>query len=275
MPELPEVETIVSELQSSDIIGKKIIQAHIYWPRIVETPSSKEFVKKITGQCIINIERRGKYIVFHLSKSTLLVHLRMTGKFLFNEEKEPVDKHEHVRLILSEGTILSYQDTRKFGRWSLYDDATEKLGQLGLEPLSKAFTEKALEGLLQNHSSQIKPFLLNQRHLVGLGNIYVDESLWEAKIHPQRLTNSLSKSEVQILHRAIQHVLQVGVENQGTSLGKGKGNYFSVSGRRGGHQHKLQVFRQDGRECPRCHELIKKTVVAQRGTHYCPICQKI
>jgi formamidopyrimidine-DNA glycosylase len=275
MPELPEVETIVRELIACKLENKKITKAYVYWPRIVDTSSSEDFVKKIQNQSIEKIERRGKYLVFTLNDYTLLVHLRMTGKFQFITKENAVDKHEHVRLIFNDGTVLRYEDPRKFGRWSLYQDATEKMSQLGLEPLSAAFTMQAFKNLLRKHSSQIKPFLLNQKHIAGLGNIYVDEALWEAKIHPLRATNSLSDNDIKNLHKAIQKVLNSGIDNLGTSLGNGKGNYFNVSGQRGGHQHHLNVFAQDGKTCARCGKLIMKTVVAQRGTHFCPQCQKM
>ncbi len=274
MPELPEVETIVRELIASHLIGKKIIQASVFWNGIIDTSAAHEFTERIRNQAIIKIERRGKYLVFTLTHDTLLVHLRMTGKFEFVNKDAPVKKHEHVRLTFNDGTILRYEDPRKFGRWSLYKDASEKLNQLGLEPFSLEFNVEALKLLLKSHSSKIKPFLLNQKYIAGLGNIYVDEALWEAKIHPLRLTSSLATQEIKRLYHAIMNVLEIGIKNQGTSLGAGQGNYFSVSGRRGGHQHHLKVFRQDGLACPRCKAIITKTVIAQRGTHFCPKCQR-
>lgn len=273
MPELPEVETIVKDLKLAGLIGKKIVQAHIYWPRIIEAPAAQTFISKVEKQTIKNIRRRAKYIVIDLSHGTLLIHLRMTGKFNILSALAPPDKHEHVRLVFDDKTILSYLDPRKFGRWSWYEDPTEKLEQLGFEPLSKEFTLAALKKLIHQHSTQIKPFLLNQKYVAGLGNIYVDEALWRAKIHPQTLANELNENEIKHLHEAIKHVLEIGVKNQGTSLGLGKGNYFSVSGRRGGHQNHLKVFRRDGEACPRCQEIIKKIIVTQRGTHFCPRCQ--
>lgn len=275
MPELPEVETIVRELVTSHLIGKQIHEAHVYWARIIEKYSAEEFCKHIRNQRIRSIERRGKYIVFQLSKDTLWVHLRMTGKFEFITKESLVNKHEHVRLIFNDGTILRYVDPRKFGRWSLLKDAAEKMNALGLEPLSKEFTLHNFTLLFHKHSSQIKPFLLNQKYIAGLGNIYVDESLWEAKIHPQRLTSSLTDSEIRNLYKSIQEVLKKAISNLGTSLGRGQGNYASLHGKRGGHQYHLKVHRQKDRECPRCKTAIVKSVVAQRGTYYCPKCQKI
>ncbi|KIC76448.1 Formamidopyrimidine-DNA glycosylase [Neochlamydia sp. TUME1] len=274
MPELPEVETIVRELIATGLVGKQIATAYVQWPKIIDTSDDQVFIHQIQGQSINNLARRGKYLVFTLSQSTLFVHLRMSGKFEWLANPLPIKKHEHVRLVFTDGTILRYEDPRKFGRWSLYSDPLEKLSRLGLEPLSSNFTCSALTSMLQRYASQIKPFLLNQKHIVGLGNIYVDEALWEAKINPQQLTNSLTKKEIKALHQAIQNVLNKGIENKGTSLGVGASNYYSVSGRRGGHQHHLKVFRQQGLACSRCSTLIIKIVVAQRGTHLCPTCQK-
>lgn len=274
MPELPEVETIVRELLANQLIGKRISSISVHWERIVETPKVAQFIKDLQNETILDVKRRGKYIVFILSRSTLLVHLRMTGRFQFINKNMPINKNEHVRLTFSDGTGLRYEDPRKFGRWSLWTDATEKMNELGIEPLSTDFTVRTFKDILQTHSSQIKPFLLNQKYIAGLGNIYVDEALWEAKIHPQRLTNSLSHSETSLLHKAIINVLNRGIENLGTSLGTGKGNYVSVTGKRGGNQYQLKVFRQQGQKCSRCGHAIIKTVVAQRGTHLCPNCQK-
>lgn len=275
MPELPEVETIVRELKALSLVGKQIKEAQVFWERIVEAPQAKKFVQLLQNQIIDHIERRGKYLVFTLSDYTLLVHLRMTGKFEFISKNAPINKHEHVRLIFTDDSTLRYEDPRKFGRWSLIKDVKEKMSTLGLEPLSSDFTLEAFGGLLKNHSSKIKPFLLNQKYIAGLGNIYVDEALWEAKIHPQRLTNSLTLFETKQLHKAIIKVLTIAIKNLGTSLGTGKGNYLNVSGQSGGHQYHLNVFRQNGKACPRCKSRISRTIVAQRGTHFCPECQRL
>ncbi len=275
MPELPEVETIVRDLCAAKLAGKKILRTHVLWTRSIAVPDVETFCKTIKNQTIEKIERRGKFLVFSLSVNTLLVHLRMTGKFSLTSQKDDIElPHECVQLFLDDGRVLRYQDQRKFGKWYLLKDPQEKLAELGLEPLSDYFTLHAFQELLKAHSMQIKPFLLNQRYVSGLGNIYVDEALWEAKIHPQRRTESLSKKEVAALHTAIPLVLQKGIEHQGTTLGSKLANYFSVSGRRGGNQHKLNVFRRDDLPCPRCQTIICKTVIAQRGTHFCPNCQK-
>lgn len=275
MPELPEVETIVRELNAAHLVEKKIEDAYIYWKKIVDTSTAEEFIQQIRKQSIKKITRRGKYLVFTLTQDTLLVHLRMTGRFEIVQKNTPVNKHEHVRLIFSDGTVLRYEDPRKFGRWSLFHDASEKINTLGLEPLSKEFSVEALKKLLNNRPTPIKAFLLNQKFIAGMGNIYVDEALWKAKIHPQTPAKSITGPEIRLLHHAIQDVLQAGIENLGTSLGTGKGNYYNVSGQRGGHQNHLNVFRKNNQKCSRCHSIILKIVLAQRGTHYCPTCQQI
>jgi len=274
MPELPEVETIVRELSESDLIGAQIKEVKVFWERTIATPESTIFCTQLLNQSIKKIERRGKFIVFILNKDTLLVHLRMTGKFILSNDSSTGSPHERVRLKMDDGRFLHYEDQRKFGKWYLLSSPEEKFGELGIEPLSEKFTLKAFNEVLKNSSQQIKPFLLNQRYIVGLGNIYVDEALWEAKIHPTRKVNSLTKSEITALHHAISNVLRQGIANMGTTLGSTQANYFSVSGRRGGNQTQLKVFRRNGLPCPRCHNDIIKITVAQRGTHVCPLCQK-
>lgn len=272
MPELPEVETIVREL-SSLLNGKKIQEAKVFWERSIATPDAKTLCLQLRNQFILNVSRRGKYIIFTLSNFTLLVHLRMTGKFTLSGSKKP-SIHERVQLSLDNGEILHFSDQRKFGKWYLLTHPEAKLGELGLEPFSKEFTLKTFEKLLQKSSVQIKPFLLNQHHIVGLGNIYADEALWEAKIAPMRKVNTLAHSEIVALYHAIPHVLEAGIANMGTSLGSKNSNYFSVSRRPGLHQKHLKVFRRHGMLCPRCQNKIIRIIVAQRGTHYCPNCQR-
>lgn len=270
MPELPEVETIVQELNQSHLAGKNILQAEIFWNRTIATPTIQQFLQIIQKQKILKICRQGKYIVFHLSEGYLLVHLRMTGKFLFTLPTH----HERVRLFLDDGRILYYADQRKFGRFYLVK-TLDQVKNIGIDPLSKTFTFDTLKSFLNGHSRQLKPFLLDQKYISGLGNIYVDEALWEAQLNPQRVSNTLTDREIQGLYEAIPKVLKKGIKNLGTSLGAHRANYFSVTGRRGGNQYKLNVFRRDGDPCPRCGQTILKLKVAQRGTHICPHCQKL
>lgn len=273
MPELPEVETIVRELREAALTGVRISHAIVFWQRSISELTDTQFCQKIASQTIKEIQRRGKFLVFRLTRDTLLVHLRMTGKFMLTHEECAAHAHERVRLYLSDRRILRFEDQRKFGKWYLTSHPERILDNLGLEPLSKEFTVSALKTILSRHHRQIKPLLLDQKYIAGLGNIYVDEALWAAKIHPQRSASSLKEQEIRHLHHAIVDVLTQGVENTGTSLGAARANYFSVSGRRGNHQNALNVFRKDGLSCTRCGSLIKKMIVAQRGTHYCPNCQ--
>ena len=276
MPELPEVETIASDLLAAGLVGVQIVEARVFWERTVAMPTVDQFCKKIAGQKICGISRRGKFLVFSLSKDTLLVHLRMTGKFsIISSDNLEKHSHERVQLWLADRRVLSYQDQRKFGKMYLLNNPEEILGNIGLEPLSDQFTLIAFLSMLKGHKSQIKPFLLNQKYIAGLGNIYVDEALWEAKIAPQRTIDTLSKKELKLLHHAIQAVLIRAIAHKGTSLGTHRGNYYSASGRQGQNQTRLNVFRLDNKPCPRCGHLIRKIIVAQRGTHYCPHCQEV
>lgn len=273
MPELPEVETIVRELREENLIGTKITEIFIYWPGVTKPLSSTDFQKKIKNQVIQNVSRRGKYIVIELVNWVLLIHLRMTGKISLSKISTP-SPHEHLILGLSNGLYLHYKDTRKFGRWTLSENKMDALKHLGIEPLSKEFTCSHFEALVKAHKTKLKPFLLNQSYIAGIGNIYADEALWMAKLHPLRTTEALSKVEIKNLHHAIQAVLESGIKNRGTSLGSGKPNYLTLKGTQGGNQHGLEVFRREGEPCRRCGTTIIKMVVAQRGTHLCPNCQK-
>lgn len=275
MPELPEVETIVRDLKKHNLIGRTIKSVDVFWHRSVGAPEVALFSKQLINQEIKDIERRGKFIVIRLKNYSLLIHLRMTGKLIFSSKSilETKTSHERIRLNLDNGDFLQFEDQRKFGKWYLTNTPETILNELGLEPLSSAFTFIAFKKCLQNKSQQIKPFLLNQRYIAGLGNIYVDEALWEAKIHPLRRVNTLNDQDIKNLYKAIPKVLEQGVKYMGTTLGVLPANYFSVGGRRGSNQSRLKVFRREGLPCPRCQHLIIKITVGQRGTHFCPHCQ--
>lgn len=273
MPELPEVETIVREMRGLGLVGLKIERVSIFWDRTIANQNPSEFCQQLISQTIQDIYRRGKFIVFTLSHDLLLVHLRMTGKFIIDKVNSPPSSHERVRLHLNDGHILHYEDQRKFGKWYLANSAG-LLKKIGLEPLSTDFTLKAFKHLIDKRKRQIKPFLLDQHFIAGIGNIYADEALWMAKIHPARTAETLTDKEIAALHKAVICVLQLGVDNTGTSLGAARANYYSVSGRRGKNQEVLKVFRCNGLPCPRCQTIIQKFVLAQRGTHFCPNCQK-
>lgn len=275
MPELPEVQTVVDSLNSLKIVGRCIAGARVYWPRTIADMTPAAFCKMIKGHRIQQITRRGKYIVLGLSQGlTLLIHLRMTGHLNWELKGKARNKHEHVILDLGEKRELRFQDTRKFGRFLLTPAPRAVLEKLGPEPLSDDFSLERFHKMLHTCRRQIKPLLLDQGFIAGMGNIYVDEALWKAGIHPLRISCSLSKTEITALHRAIPHVLRTGLDNMGTTLGTGAGNFYSVAGRLGRNADQLKVFRRGGQDCPRCGSTIQRILVGQRSSHICPTCQR-
>ena len=276
MPELPEVQTLVDDLNAAGLVGKTITAARVYWPRSIGQPSARTFCKHIQAKTIQNIWRRGKFIVCDLSADYhLLIHLRMTGRLHLVAPNIRRAKHEHVILNLGKRLHLRFHDTRKFGRMLLVNDLEPILNPLGPEPLDASFTAKLLSERLQFRKRLMKPLLLDQTFIAGLGNIYVDEALWEAWIHPCRIAAELSKTEIRALHRSIPKVLKRGLKNLGTTLGTGKSNFYSVARHRGRNQDQLKVFRRVGLPCPRCKSPIERIIVGQRSTHICLKCQKI
>ena len=275
MPELPEVQTVVNDLNAANLIGITINAARVFWPRTIAEPSAKLFCRRIKGQKFTAIRRRGKYLVFEVSGGhTMLLHLRMSGRLHLNSADTPRNKHEHVILGFDDGRQLRFHDTRKFGRLHLLKDPNRILDRLGPEPMASGFTAKTLAERLNHRKRLLKPLLLDQTFIAGLGNIYVDEALWQAKLHPCRLAAALSPTEIKVLHRTIRRVLKRGLKNLGTSLGTGKGNFYSVANRRGRNEDLLKVFRRTDLPCPRCKSPIERIIVGQRSTHICPECQK-
>ena len=275
MPELPEVQTIVNNLVASDVINRTIVGVEVFWPKTIGDMKTETFRKKVSGQTIQNIRRRAKYIIFDFAAQWhLLVHLRMSGRLYLTPNSLKHDKHEHVIFHLNDNSDLRFHDTRKFGRMILTENPESILGKLGPEPLSNDFSAEQFKTMLKSRHRQLKPLLLDQTFIAGLGNIYVDEALWEARLHPQRIASSLSTKKVNDLYHAIRKVLQQGIDNQGTSLGDGKSNFVSAKRRQGNNAKNLMVFRRTNRECPRCGSMIKRIVVGQRSTHICPRCQK-
>jgi formamidopyrimidine-DNA glycosylase len=276
MPELPEVQTIVNDLNAADLIGRRITGARVFWPRTIAEPTPQSFCRRIKGSKFKAIGRRGKYLVFDLNDgNTLLLHLRMSGRLHLSSAEAPRIKHEHVILSFDDGRQLRFHDPRKFGRLNLVKDPGRILDRLGPEPLAAGFTAQALGKLFKNRKRILKPLLLDQTFIAGLGNIYVDEALWEAGLHPCRLASTLSKPEIKALCLAIPRVLKRGLKNLGTSLGTGEANFYSVANRRGRNKDQLKVFRRTDLPCPRCKTLIERLIVGQRSTHICPRCQKI
>jgi len=270
MPELPEVESIVRGLRSS-LVGRTVTAVEIRWPGVVDRPTPDGLVSGLTGRRVTGVSRRAKYILIALGDRHLLVHLRMAGRLLMchNRAMEAVqDPYVRATFDLDDGSVLLFRDVRKFGRLYLVSDPAEVVEALGPEPLADGFTPEALRACLA-HRRQIKPLLLDQHVLAGLGNIYVDESLWEARLHPLRRANTLSEDDVARLFAAVRAVLTRAIENGGTTLR----DYRDCEGEVGQHQYELAVYGRAGEPCPRCGNAIERIVVGQRGTHLCTTCQ--
>jgi formamidopyrimidine-DNA glycosylase len=275
MPELPEVQTVVNDLIASQLIGRRIAQIAVHWDRTIADPAPARFRQELVGSTIRAIRRRAKYIVIELGpRKFWLIHLRMTGRLQVSTAGEPADRHDHVIIILDDGRQVRFHDTRKFGRMWLVCDPGEVLGSIGPEPLDDSFTAADLGTLIRTRHRQLKPLLLDQTFIAGLGNIYVDEALWEARLDPRRDAGSLTNAEIGRLHAAIRKVLTKGIANQGTTLGTGQSNFYSVGRRSGRNRATLKVFRRTGKPCPRCKAAIRRIVVGQRSTHVCVECQK-
>lgn len=272
MPELPEVETVVRGLRPA-LMGRVITDVVVYWERSIAAPEADVFVQRVTGQRIVDVRRRGKWIVIELNGDTLLVHLRMTGQLLLERDECAEDKYTRVLFRLDDGGQLRFSDMRKFGRLVLTDEPDEVLGKLGPEPLADAFTASRFGEMLAQRRGRIKSLLLNQRFLVGLGNIYVNEALWRARVHPLRAADTLSLAEVERLHGAIRAVLREAIDEGGTTLSDG--TYQQTDGSAGEFAPRLAIYGREGEPCPRCGEEIERITVGQRGTFVCGECQSL
>ena len=270
MPELPEVETIARTIEPH-VIGRTIVSADVCWARTLATPSVKKFKEQIVGQKITGVSRRAKYLILLLENYNLLIHLRMSGDLMVRKGKIKLEKHDRLILNLksTNGGIsqLAFNDTRKFGRVWLTDQPEKILGKLGPEPLEKTFTPQWLYENLRKRKRQLKPLLLDQTFLAGVGNIYADESLHIAKLHPQALSNVVTLKQAEALREAIVSVLKEGIRRNGASI--------DWVYRGGEYQNYFRVYDREGKPCIVCGTKIQKLVVGQRGTHVCPKCQKV
>jgi formamidopyrimidine-DNA glycosylase len=274
MPELPEVETLCRDLVAAGLVGARIVDAEVLNERSIQTLTPEEFRRRIRKRRITSLSRRGKYMRFDLdSGESLLVHLRMTGGFRLAGSAGRADTHDRVIFFFDDRRLI-FHDTRKFGRLLLTPDPEEVLARLGPEPFDPALTAEDLHRLLGERKRAVKALLLDQSFLAGLGNIYADESLFAAGIHPQRRSSSISPAEARNLLCAVRRLLSSSIENRGTSLGDGESN-FSSGGRHGNNASSLKVFRKTGEPCPRCGTPIERIIVSQRSTHLCPGCQKL
>lgn len=280
LPELPEVETVRKGLVQL-IAGKTISQVEVSWPNIITTEEPLELWEEmLVGQKIQSVGRRGKYLVFEMTDWLLISHLRMEGKYLFfNQEELPAipNKHTHVRFTFSDGSQLHYHDVRKFGRMerilntSQTYEAYFQHKKLGPEPIREQFKQAVFKEQLARINRAIKPTLLDQKLVVGLGNIYVDEALFRSGIHPATPAKKLTDSQIEVLYDAIIKVLEEAVIAGGSSIR----TYRNTLGEAGEFQTSLAVYGRQGEACVRCGHEIMKQQFAQRGTHFCPQCQPL
>lgn len=267
MPELPEVQAAVDYLRER-VEGTKIIGGHVSWDRSVLPNNPRKFEREIVGYTISSLFRRGKYIGMELhgaKRLFIFTHLRMSGSLDVVPTSFSVAPHDRVCLDLDSGKSIRFNDTRKFGRMVLCETPTDVIGHLGVEPLDPACSPSILIELLRSRKKRIKPALLDQTIVAGLGNIYVDEVLWKTKIHPLRSTMSLTDDEISSLHAAITKTLKEAISKLGTDFGDGVVD---------GGMYRPRVYGREGKKCSRCADIIRRIVVAQRGTHICPSCQK-
>jgi formamidopyrimidine-DNA glycosylase len=264
MPELPEVETERGRL-ALRLQGRRLARVRIDDPRLTRPEDPAVIATALAGDRVADVERRGKYLLVRLeSGRVLLVHLRMTGGFRYEAAS-----HERAVLELEDGARIAYRDQRRFGTWQLLESEDAKRHieiRLGPEPLERGFTKAFLVERLADRSAPVKAAILDQRTVAGLGNIYSDEALWHARIHPQRPAGTLSSDEVGALREGIRKALRIGIRHQGADLGDGA----YADGRM---QERFNVYGRDGEPCNRCGTPIEKIRVAGRGTWYCPACQ--
>lgn len=274
MPELPEVETIRRAIEPV-LVGRRFERVEIFDHRLVRPLEPIEVAAELEGECVEAVDRRGKYLIVRFeSGRVLLVHLRMTGGFRYGLHAASRADDPHVRAVvkLDDGADVAYRDVRRFGTWLLMERGeldTYLDGRIGGEPLDRAFTARALAERLANRRIPVKAAILDQRVAAGVGNIYADEALWHARLHPLREARTLDEDETKALRTAIRKALQHGIRRQGASLR----DYAGLAGERGAMQHEFKVYGRLGEPCDRCGTVIEKTRVGGRGTWFCPRCQ--
>ncbi len=271
MPELPEVETVRNVLKKK-VINKKIVDLKVNYEKIIAYPTLEQFKKEIINKVIIDIKRRGKWLIFDMDDYLLLSHLRMEGKFNLKNKNDEVNKHEHVIFIFDDETELRYQDTRKFGKMYLFKKdiayKVKPLVELGLEPFDEKLDENYLKDKLKTKKLPIKTTLLDQKIIVGIGNIYADEILFLSKINPSKKAYLLNKQELNEIIVNTKKVLKQAIEDGGTTIR----SYTSSENVHGNHQQNLFVHTKE--ICPNCNKIISKIKINGRTTYYCSNCQK-
>lgn len=271
MPELPEVQTVVDSLRPK-ICDKRFSKVEVLEEVLVEKPEIEEFKDILTEQKIESIRRRGKYIIMELGNGYYLVtHLRMTGRFIYNDTVEEVGEYDYILFEFVEGGELRLGSKRKFTRVYLVDDLAEagSLTDLGPEPLSDEFTLDEFRNMIAKRRGRMKPLLLNQKFIAGIGSIYADESLFIAGIHPERKADTLNGGEITELYEAIKTVLAEGIKHRGTT----KWDYVDASGEAGSYQDELRVYDRAGEECFVCGTMVQRIEVGSRSAYFCPRCQ--
>ncbi len=275
MPELPEVETIRARL-APDLVGRAIESAEILDTRLTRPHDPAAVAATLAGERVAALERRGKYLVLRFESGlVLLVHLRMTGSLRYEPAAAALahDPHRRAILGLDDGSGVVYRDVRRFGTWLLVEShelAPYLASRIGAEPLGATFTARAMGARLAGRRAPIKAALLDQRTAAGIGNIYADEALWRARVHPLRPASELGLSELSAVHRSVRRALQAGIARQGATLR----DYRTPDGSSGAMQHEFRVYGRAGEPCFRCGTPIEKTRVGGRGTWFCPTCQR-
>lgn len=271
MPELPEVETIRRQLEQK-IKNKKIIKVEVRLPRMINVPA-REFTSQVQGAKVENIKRKAKLLIINLSNgNSLIVHLKLTGMFIYNQEP---DKYSHVIFYFEDKTKLLYKDIRQFGYMKLVktkevDNLLEKEG-FGPEVLDKNFTLDIFKEILEKKKrSKIKPLLMDQTFLSGVGNVYAQEACFYAKVHPERKVENLSEKEIKDLYQGLRKIISESLKYRGASVD----TYVDIYGKQGSFVPRLKVYGREGKPCPRCKTKLKEIRLAGRGTTFCPKCQK-
>lgn len=273
MPELPEVETIKNDVKQL-LLGRTVVDVSLRDPSLVRHPTPEAFVAGLRGQTMVDAGRKAKYLLIELSSGDYLaVQLMITGQFLLVQPAERIKNATRLILGLDDGRQIRLVDSNRFAKVSLvrpteWDDVLA-LNRLGPDPTTPDFTLEYLASLLRDRQARLKPLLLDQHAIAGLGNIYVDEILFRARVHPNRKAGSLSEGEVAGLHAAIREIIAEAIAQRGTTIA----TYRDLSGRPGNYQNRLRVFRRTAQPCPRCGTPIEHTVIGGRDTHFCPACQ--
>ncbi len=267
MPELPEVETVAKEIREL-IIGKAIDEIQAIWHKSFDNQSNVP----LSGQLIKHIGRKGKYLSIILDKTSLIIHLRMTGQLLFKSDiNNDSDTHIRAKILFTDGTALFFKDTRKFGRIYHVGDANDILYKIGIDAVDPELDVNSFKQLVNKYRIGIKSFLLDQDKIAGVGNIYADESLFRAGIHPASITNSVPVKKIQALYDHLSDILHTAIDNMGSTISDYRDSY----GNSGNNQKFFRVYQRTGEPCVACETPISKTKIAGRGTHFCPKCQKV